>query len=100
MNKGNNNIWIFRDGVSITHCPSFPIAYRKMHETLRVGVEKGRKYEDMVRGFRIIAPPSVKDSYGEQRTYDYHAATSMATAQGLLNPMGEINSREFKRKKK
>ena len=92
----NNNKWIFRDGVSQFTTDSFPYAYRLMHQTLKKGVESGRKYNDMVKQLRIISPQV--DQHGDPRKYSYAAATELATAQGLLTPAGEINSREFKRR--
>lgn len=67
-----------------------------MFNTLKKGVESGRKYDDMIRSMRIIAP--TKDIHGNQRVYSYANATDMARASGLLTPDGQINSREFKRK--
>ena len=90
------NDWIFKDGATQTKCTSFPYAYRLMFDTLKRGVEKGRKYDDMVRQMLIISPQ--KDAHGDVRKYDYTAATAMATASGLLTPEGTINSREFKRR--
>jgi hypothetical protein len=88
--------WIFKDGATQTKCTSFPYAYRLMFNTLKQGVEKGRKYDDMIKGMLIISPQ--KDNHGDPRTYNYAAATDMAKASGLLTPDGQINSREFKRR--
>lgn len=88
--------WIFKDGATQTKCTSFPYAYRLMFNTLKQGVEKGRKYDDMIKGMLIVSPQ--KDNYGDPRTYNYAAATDMAKASGLLTPDGQINSREFKRR--
>lgn len=88
--------WIFKDGATKTSCTSFPYAYRLMWNTLKQGVEKGRKAADMERQMLIISPQ--KDNHGDPRKYDYAAATAMATASGLLTPEGLINSREFKRR--
>ena len=88
--------WIFKDGATQTKCTSFPYAYRLMFNTLKQGVEKGRKYEDMIKGMLIISPQ--KDNHGDPRTYNYASASEMAKCSGLLTPDGQINSREFKRR--
>ena len=90
------NEWIFKDGATQTKCTSFPYAYRLMFDTLKRGVEKGCKYDDMIKAMLIISPQ--KDRNGDPRRYNYAAATDMATASGLLTPEGQINSREFKRR--
>ena len=90
------NEWIFKDGATQTKCTSFPYAYRLMFDTLKRGVEKGRKYDDMIRQMLIISPQ--KDRHGDPRKYSYATATQMATDSGLLTPEGQINSREFKRR--
>lgn len=87
--------WIFKDGATQTSCTSFPYAYRMMFNAVKSGVEKGRKYNDMVKQMLIISP--LKDSRGDRRKYNYATASEMATASGLLKD-GEINSREFKRR--
>lgn len=92
----NNNDWIFKDGVAKFPCDSFPYAYRLMHQTLKKGVESGRKYDVMVNQMSIISP--IKTPHGDIRTYTYTEATSMANDQGLLTSGGQINSREFKHK--
>lgn len=92
----NNSEWLFKDGVSQTSCTSFPYAYRLMHNTIKKGVESGRKYEDMVKQMVIIAP--TKDQHGDPRRYAYGAATDLAKSMGLLTVDGQINSREFKRR--
>ena len=91
-----NNEWIFKDGVTQTKCTSFPYAYRLMHQTLKKGVESGRKYNEMVKQMSILSP--AKDQHGDPRIYSYTDATEMATAQGLLTADGQINSREFKKR--
>ena len=90
------NDWIFNDGVAQVKCTSFPYAYRMMFNALKSGVEKGRKYDDMVKQMSIVSPQ--KDKHGDPRKYSYATATEMATASGLLTPDGQINSREFKRR--
>ena len=88
--------WIFKDGLTEQKCTSFPYAYRAMFNTLKNGVEKGRKYDDMIKQMVIISPQ--KDAHGDNRRYSYASATEMAKASGLLTPDGQINSREFKRR--
>ena len=79
----------------MVECTSFPFAYRSMWNAVKKGVEKGRKFEDMIRTMSIVSP--VRDRLGNIRSYSYATATQMATDQGLLTPEGQINSREFKR---
>ena len=67
-----------------------------MWNTLKQGVEKGRKAADMEKAMLIISPQL--DRHGDPRTYSYASATEMAKASGLLTPEGQINSREFKRR--
>ena len=67
-----------------------------MFNTLKKGVEAGRKYEDMIKNMVIISPQ--KDAHGDPRRYNYASATDMAKASGLLTPDEQINSREFKRR--
>ena len=92
----NINTWTFKDGLSQTICESFPYAYRLMYNTLKKGVENGRKYDDMVKQMVIISPQ--KDQHGDPRRYNYSSATELAKASGLVAPNGEISSREFKKK--
>ena len=92
------NDWIFKDGTTQIVCTSFPFAYRIMFNTLKQGVEKGRKYEDMIRQMLIISPIKDNRGTGTPRTYTYASATEMATASGLLTAEGQINSKEFKRR--
>ena len=87
------NDWIFKDGATQTKCTSFPYAYRLMYNTVKQGVEKGRKYNDMVAQMVIISPQ--KDAHGDPRKYNYAAATQMATDSELLTADGQINSRAF-----
>jgi hypothetical protein len=93
----NNTEWIFKDGASQTTWNSFPYAYRAMFQSLKSGVERGRKYNDMVKQMVIIAP--TKDQHGDPRRYNYTSATDLAKSSGLLTPNGEINSREFGKKR-
>jgi len=95
MNDTNTS-WTFKDGLSKVGCTSFPFAYRLMYNTLKKGVESGRKYDDMMKQLVIIAP--TKDQHGDFRRYSYAAATELAKSSGLLTPTGEINSREFKKR--
>lgn len=89
------NNWIFKDGLAETKCTSFPYAYRAMYYSVKKGVESGRKFEDMTKQMVILAP--TKDAHGDQRRYNYNAATEMAKSSGLLDSHGEINNREFKK---
>ena len=92
----NKVTWIFKDGASQVTCDSFPYAFRMMFNSVKKGVESGRKYNEMVKQMSILSP--AKDQHGDPRIYSYTDATEMATAQGLLTADGQINSREFKRK--
>lgn len=87
--------WIFKDGSSVIECTSFPYAFRTMWNTVRKGVEKGKKAEDMTKQMSIISP--MKDRDGRLRVYSHAEATKMALNQGLLSADGQINSREFRR---
>ena len=64
-----------------------------MFNSLKTGVEKGRKYDEMVKKMVIISPQ--KDQHGDPRRYTYAQATELAKASELLTPTGEINSRLF-----
>lgn len=91
-----NTKWLFKDGVTVIECTSFPYAFRTMFNTIRKGVEKGgRKYEDMVKQMFIVNLH--KDRMGDTKTYSYAEAIQMAKTMDLLTPAGEINSREFRR---
>jgi len=89
----NNNTWIFKDGLSQTSWNSFPYAYRAMFQSLKRGVETGRKYNDMVKQMVIISPQ--KDQHGDPRRYNYTAATELAKASDLILPSGELNTKPF-----
>ena len=93
----NKSVWIFKDGVSQFTCESFPYAYRMMFNTLKKGVETGRKYNDMVKQMVIISPQN--DQHGDPRRYNYEQATELARASELLDARGDINSRVFRRPK-
>ena len=91
-----NAAWIFKDGATKVECTSFPYAFRTMWNTIKKGVEGGKRtHSDMVKSMSILSP--IKDAYGQPRTYGYEDAKRMAENQGLLTPDGQINSREFKR---
>ena len=92
----NESTWTFKDGLGQTTWNSFPYAYRAMFQSLKLGVEKGRKYDEMVKKMVIISPQ--KDQHGDPRRYSYAQATELAKASELLTPTGEINSRVFKRR--
>jgi hypothetical protein len=89
-----NETWTFKDGASQYQCASFPYAFRQMYNTFKTGVEKGRKYNDMVKQMVIIAP--TKDQHGDPRRYNYSDATDLAKSTGLLTPGGEFNSKNLK----
>ena len=90
--------WILKDGAKTYDCTSFPFAYRTMYNILRQGVEKGvRKHDEMVKGFAIISPMTDR-STGKPKVYSFAEATQFAKDTGVLQPDGQINSREFKKK--
>ena len=91
-----NETWIFKDGASQLQYASFPYAFRSMYNAVKTGVEKGRKFNDMIKQMVIIAP--TKDQHGDPRRYNYTDATELAKSTGLLTPAGDINSREFKKR--
>lgn len=82
--------WTFDDGLQRKPYSSFPYAYRALYNALKRGVEQGKKYDDMVKNFRILTPFNT--------VYNYKRATELATQQGLLTSDGMINSKEFRRK--
>ena len=91
-----NAAWIFKDGATKVECTSFPYAFRAMWNSIKKGVEGGKRtHSDMVKSMSILSP--IKDAYGQAKSYDYAEAKRMAENQGLLTAEGQINSREFKR---
>lgn len=89
--------WVFKDGLAVIDCTSFPYAFRMMHNAIKTGVEKGRKYNDMAKSMLIVSP--MKDIHGAARVYNYTEASKMAVSQGLLNSDGQLNGKEFKKMK-
>jgi hypothetical protein len=91
------NVWIFKDGATKVECTSFPYAFRTMWNSIRKGIESGKRtHNDMIKSMSIISP--VKDPYGKHKIYTYNEAKQMAESQGLLSGDEQLNSREFKRK--
>ena len=86
--------WVFNDGLKAMPYDSFPLAYRAMYQTIKSGVEKGRKYADMIQCMSVTGPITrgMKPS-----TFSYAAATQKAKDAGVVTPEGQLNSREFKR---
>jgi hypothetical protein len=93
----NKIMWIFRDGFKIVECTSFPYAYRTMKQAFDDGIKEARNKLDMFKKFAIISP--MKDAYGDKKVYTWFEATEMAKAQGLVNAEGQINGKEFKRRR-
>lgn len=94
MSSNNSNAnWIFKNGVQVIDCTSFPYAFRTMHNVVRKSIaeKKPVNTSDLI----ILGPANLR---GERRTYSYDKATQLATEQGLLTMDGQINSREFKRR--
>lgn len=91
----NAAIWIFRDGATKVECTSFPYAFRTMVNTIKKGVEKGGRKEDMVKRMSIVSP--IKNRLNDTKVYSYAEAVQMADTMGLLTADGQINSREFRR---
>jgi hypothetical protein len=85
-----NDSWIFYDGLMKHPCATFPYAYRKLFNAMRVGVENGRKESSMIGLFKIISPTG--------KVYSYGAATALAKDQGLVTTDNTLNSKEFKKK--
>ena len=73
---------------------SFPLAYRSMYQTLKRGVEKGRKYADMIKCMTITGPiaPGAKSN-----TYSYAVATQKAKDMRLVTAEGQLDNYEFKK---
>jgi len=86
--------WIFNDGGRKLPYDSFPLAYRAMFQTIKQGVEKGRKYADMIQCMSVTGPVAkgIKSN-----TYSYAAATEKAKDAGVVTTEGQLNSREFRR---
>ena len=93
----NNIRWIFKDGASQVTCDSFPYAFRMMFNSVKKGVESGRKYNEMVKQMSILSPTN--DQHGDPRKYSYAEATELAKASDLLTPDGQINSRVFSKRR-
>lgn len=88
--------WIFRNGIQQSEWASFPLAFRSMHNIVMKRLAGGEKFADITKNMVIISP--AKNHYGENRKYDYEAASQMATANGLLTADGTINGKEFKKR--
>ena len=86
--------WIFNDGLKAMPYDSFPFAYRAMYQTLKQGVEKGRKYADMIKCMSVVGPVATG---AKSSTYSYAAATEKAKDAGIITTEGQLNSREFRR---
>src|ERR1035437_2820210 len=95
-NLGYMNDWIFKNGAATTTWDTFPYAYRAMFNALKTGVERGLKYDDMVKQMVIISPQ--KDRHGDPRKYSYAEATELAKASELVDSNGLLNARVFKRR--
>ena len=90
-----NNIWIFRNGFTITECTSFPFAFRAMYYTVKKALENKKPLNEIVKSMSIKSP--IKNIHGEYKVYSYEEANAMAKNTGLLYTDGSINSKEFKR---
>lgn len=95
-NKSFNNIvrtvdWIYDDGAKKQVFSTFPYTFRYMHNAIKKWTENGNKEHDLTKRSRIIAP------YG--KVYTYEEALELAKAGGIILPDGNINSKEFKRKR-
>jgi hypothetical protein len=92
------NKWILKDGFTVTDYTSFPYAFRTMYNAVRKAKEKGLNPLETIKKMSIVSP--LKDAHGDYRIYSYADAVRMAENQGLLTPAGELNSREFKFKRR
>jgi hypothetical protein len=88
--NNKNQIWVFDDGLQTYPCVSFPFAFRQMFNSLKKGIDNGRDPSKMKNVFSIVSPMG--------KLYSYSNASDLATQQGLLQPDGSLNSKEFKRR--
>ncbi len=86
--------WILNNGSQKIDCASFPYAFRTAFNIVRKTIDAKLDPTKVINGLSIVGPPN---SRGERKTYDYAAATQMATDQGLLTPEGNIRGAEFKK---
>lgn len=87
--------WTLKNGNVTTECASFPFAFRTAFNLVRKAVEAKQSPASVAKQITILGPENLRK---ERATYSYHAATELATAQGLLTADGQLNSREFKRR--
>jgi GMP synthase PP-ATPase subunit len=89
-----NNIWIFKNGMfAPIECTSFPYAFRRMYDTVKTELGKGKKLSDITKSMVILSP--LKDIHGDNRKYTYVTAMDMAKTQGLIDADGGINKKAF-----
>jgi hypothetical protein len=91
----NNANWTLKNGLATIDCASFPYAFRTAFNIVRKTVEAKKDPGVVIKGILILGPPNAR---GERNKYTYAQATELAQGQGLLQPDGSINSREFKRR--
>lgn len=91
-----NSTWILKNGDQVTECTSFPYAYRAAYNIVRKTIEAKQNAGPVMQKISITGPPNLK---GERKTYSYASATQMAQNTGLLTADGNIESREFKKRK-
>jgi hypothetical protein len=92
MNKSN---WILKNGMQSIDSTSFPVAFRTAFNIVRKTIEAKKNPSDIIKGLIILGPV---DSRGDRTKYNYAQATELATGMGLLQPDGEIRSKEFTKK--
>jgi len=86
----NTNKWILRTIVNKpVEFTTFPVAFRSMWNFIQSEEKSGRKPN---KGLITIE--------GNNKVYDYDKAVELANSFGLITNDGEINSREFKKKKR
>lgn len=91
-----NITWILKYRDQKVECTSFPFAYRTAFNIVRKTIEANLPTGTLISSISITGPPNFK---GDKKAYSYAEATNTAIGMGLLNGDGEINSREFKKKK-
>ena len=87
--------WVLKTGTQTIDCISFPFAFRTAFGMVRKGVEAKQNVSGLMKDIVILGPT---DSRGDRTKYSYFAACELAKDQGLLQPDGQLNSREFKKK--
>jgi len=90
-----NSNWILKNGMQSIDCISFPYAFRTAYNIVRKTIEAKKDPSTTIKGLTILGPVNGR---GERNKYSYAQAMELAKDQGLLQPDGNVNSREFKKR--